>query len=176
MTRQRKRDLLEMSQEANFGQTTAAAMEQLPSPSGIQDRVQALGTMAAESHTQHLLQRRALIMVSFAAAQGSPHSTPVPVARPSPQVTTPHCAPLLSAGWELPQTASPGQRQMLNFLQLPKKLSGKKSCKKKQEWETPCKCTSLGQGDLGAEKGEGADGDSEGGSSGLTPRCAQHSS
>lgn len=40
-------------------------MGQLPSPSGMQDRVQALGTMAAESHTWHLLQRGALIMVSL---------------------------------------------------------------------------------------------------------------
>lgn len=48
---------------------------------------------------------------------------------PSPQVITPHCAPLLSAGWELPQTSSPGQRQMLSFPQHLKKLSGKKAAR-----------------------------------------------
>lgn len=82
-----------MPQQVKFGETPAAAMEQLPCPCGMQDKVQALGTMAAESHTRYLLQRGALILVSFAAAWGSLHSTP---GAHVPPITTGHHSTLCS--------------------------------------------------------------------------------
>lgn len=109
----------------------------------------------------------------------APPSLGAAVAPALPWVTAfPRAPRLLSARVERPRRASsPGRMQMLNFLQLPKnhqqenmrRSSERRGIPPQRHFPCPRETSAT-------EKGEGAGGDSKGGSSGLSeaPRCAQH--
>lgn len=139
MSQQRKK-----LQEANFGQATAAAIEQLHGPSPARD-----------AGTEHRGEQE-LLGVFYRAGP--------PSQRGSPQFRAPQPAP------------AQGKLKCSMFSSSPRNTRGETAAKSRECGGTPTKALPLPGGDLGAEKGEGARGDSEGGSSRLskTLRCAQH--
>lgn len=111
--------------------------------------------------------------MSSAAAWGSPESTP---GTHGPPITTGQHSTLCSPDLCWVGAAPNSQSRAKTNAQLspaPQEIQWEIKLQEAARVVNPLQMYFPCQGDLGAEKAEGAGGDSEGGSSGLNPRCTQ---